>query len=128
MMRKLQVTVLLFLFSTIAALAEPATGRWETNYGPIEMTRQPDGFTGTYAYKNKPAFLAGRPNDNGTYRVIWVQEISEVECLELKQGSPFWGTARFIFRGDTFQALWNYCDRRLVNRKNFRWKGQYAGP
>ena len=124
----LQIAVFLVLCGLPAAVAEPATGRWETNYGPIEMTRQPDGFTGTYAYKNRPAFLAGKPNSNGTYRVIWVQEISEVECLELKQGSPYWGTARFVFQGGTFKALWNYCNRRLRDRKNFRWTGQYMGP
>ncbi len=113
--------------SAATAAAEPATGLWQTNYGPIEMTVRDDGFTGTYAYKQKPAFLAGKPSGDSTYRVIWVQEISEVECLELKQGSPYWGTARFIFQGNTFKALWNYCDRRLRNRKQFRWTGQYAG-
>ena len=128
MVRELQIAGVLVILSVSFAAAEPATGRWETNYGPIEMTRQKDGFTGTYAYKNRPAFLAGRPNGNGTYRVLWVQEISEVECRELKQGSPYWGTARFVFQGDTFKALWNYCGRRIRDSKDFRWTGRYAGP
>lgn len=118
-----------FLTATFAlpAHAEPQTGRWETNYGPIEMTAKPDGFVGTYAYKNRPAHLAGRHNQDGTYRIIWVQEISEVECGELVQGSPYWGRAKFVFDGDRFIAHWNYCDRKIRTKRDFRWTGAYAG-
>ncbi len=107
--------------------AEPQTGRWETNYGPIDMTEQDDGFIGTYAYKNRPAFLAGKPIGIGSYRVVWVQEISEVECLELKQDSPYWGRATFEFDGDRFVAYWNYCDRRIRKKRDFRWTGKFVG-
>ena len=110
-----------------AAFAEPQTGRWETNYGPIEMETKSDGFIGTYAYKNRPAFLAGRHNGDGTFRVTWVQEISEVECLETVQDSPFWGRAVFVFDGDRFIAHWNYCDRRIRKKRDFRWTGEFTG-
>ncbi len=110
-----------------SAQAEPQTGRWETNYGPIEMTEKDGGFIGTYAYKNRPAHLAGKHNGDGTYRIFWVQEISEVECGELVQGSPYWGRAKFVFDGDKFIAHWNYCDRRIRNKRDFRWTGQFIG-
>ncbi|MEM1199035.1 MAG: hypothetical protein AAGI06_06960 [Pseudomonadota bacterium] len=118
---------LLVVLAVSSALAEPQTGRWETNYGPIEMEAKPDGFTGTYAYKNRPAFLAGRHNGDGTFRVTWVQEISEIECLETVQDSPFWGRAIFIFDGDRFIAHWNYCDRRIRKKRDFRWTGEFTG-
>ncbi len=113
--------------ASLPAGAEPQSGRWETNYGPIEMTAKPDGFAGSYAYQNRPAHLDGRHNGDGTYRIIWVQEISEVECLELVQGSPYWGRASFVFDGDRFIAHWNYCDRRIRNKRDFRWTGEYIG-
>lgn len=113
--------------TALPAQAEPQTGRWETNYGPIEMTAKSDGFIGTYAYKNRPAYLSGRHNGDGTYRIIWVQEISEVECLELVQDSPYWGRASFVFDGDRFIAHWNYCDRRIRKKRDFRWTGEFAG-
>ena len=59
--------IALAVLSLASAQAEPQTGRWETNYGPIEMETRSDGFIGTYAYKNRPAFLAGRHNGDGTY-------------------------------------------------------------
>ena len=118
----------LFLLSVIASVdAEPVTGSWKTNHGPIEMTAKEGGFTGTYAYKDLPASLAGKITEDGSYRVIWVQEISEVECLEVRQGSPYWGRARFVFKGDTFRAIWNYCNRRLRNKRDFRWNGRLSG-
>lgn len=118
---------LLLVLAASAAQAEPQTGRWETNYGPIEMEAKPEGFVGTYAYKNRPAFLVGRHNGGGTYRVTWVQEISEIECLEIVQDSPFWGRATFVFDGDRFIAHWNYCDRRIRKKRDFRWTGEYTG-
>ncbi|MEM7427972.1 MAG: hypothetical protein AAF441_17910 [Pseudomonadota bacterium] len=127
MLKRSHIVALCLFASSGMAVAEPATGRWNTNYGPIDMTARSDGFTGTYAYKGLPAVLAGKLRGDGTYRVVWVQETSEVECLEVKQGSPYWGTARFIFQGNTFNALWNYCDRPLRNQKQFRWTGQLAG-
>lgn len=124
--RLLAGVFLLVVTHTTLVQAEPQTGRWQTNYGPIEMTAKPDGFVGTYAYKNRPAHLAGRPNGDGSFGVIWVQEISEIECREEVQGSPYWGRARFVFDGDRFIAHWNYCDRRIRVKRDFRWTGTYA--
>ncbi len=99
-------------------------GTWETNFGPITITEADDTtFVGIYAYQNKPARIYAVRTDQGMYEGYWVQETSEVICGGAKKGRNTWGRFRFAFTGSKFLGLWNYCDRSLVNQKQFHWRG-----
>lgn len=99
-------------------------GNWETDFGEISIHQADDTtFVGSYSYQGTPARLYGTRTADGIYEGFWVQEVSEVTCGETVRGSRTWGRFRFAFQGNSFVGLWNYCARRLVNQKNYRWRG-----
>lgn len=105
-------------------------GMWDTNFGPLSLSpKGSDGYVGLYYYKNMPAHLFGSfEPERGTYAGTWIQGTSEVRCNELQNGSPYWGTFRYSFTGQSFDGLWNYCGRDLVEGSNFSWTGTFKSP
>lgn len=125
---------LVFLVGAVSALASVTAlyalegrqllGNWRTNYGEITIYEADDAtFVASYAYQNTPARLYGERIGDGIYEGFWVQQTSEVVCRDKIKGKRTWGRFRFAFTGDTFVGLWNYCTRKLVNRDDFRWRG-----
>ncbi len=104
-------------------------GLWDTNFDLLSLHESRDGgFVGLYYYKGMPAHLYATTDPDGTYSGEWVQGTSEVRCRTRKYGSPYWGTFRFMFTGNKYAGLWNYCDRPLVDGANFRWTGTLNRP
>jgi len=109
-----------------AAWAQEISGRWSSDFGPIEIRwdESNQNFAGSYSYKGLPAEMhGGLDAETGVWEGYWIQETSEVACNTTRDGSPYWGRFRLLFKGDRFLGLWNYCDRRLVNDKRRRWTG-----
>lgn len=114
--------------ASLPAMAdEPLIGRYRTNYGPLKLFADKDGvYIGIYSYKGLPAHLYLTANSEGFYDAFWIQGTSEVRCRTKKTGSPYWGRARIAFKGTRIISLWNYCNRKLVNDKRFRWTGDFT--
>ncbi len=113
---------------SVAVAQSPAefAGFWKTNYGPLQIIAiDGSSFVADYAYQGRPARLYARRVQKGIYEGNWVQQTSEATCSGNIMGSPFWGRFRFRMDGRSFEGLWNYCERRLVNEPDFVWTGRY---
>jgi len=116
---------LLLLLAALAVTGHPATaadisGAWESNQGPITITKAADG---TYAVDFK--LIKGKvtgtlvTTDNGdVFSGTWVREAGEPErCKTDQDGSPFWGGFKVTFYpeipGAGFQGSWFACTHEL---------------
>lgn len=120
---------MIFGFTDGGRAGNYSPGLWDTNFDLLSIHPSRDGgFVGLYYYKGLPAHLYGTPEANDMYTGTWVQGTSEVRCGTRQYGSPFWGRFRFIFTGNKYAGLWNYCGRPLVDGNNFRWTGTLNRP
>jgi len=127
-LRRFAATCLFLLSLSVVtpALAQDVSGTWTTNYDPIEIEWDDslNIYIGYYAYQNLSAKMGGNLNEEGVWEGYWIQKTSEITCSKNRDGSPYWGRFRIQFDGNRFLGLWNYCDRRLVNKPDFHWKGR----
>lgn len=117
----MRIALLLFIvafgIAPQPALAADIAGAWESNQGPMTITRAADG---TYAVDFKlikgtvTGSLASTP-DGEVFTGTWVRPAGEpTRCESEKDGSPFWGGFKITFyTPEIFQGSWFSCTLEL---------------
>lgn len=114
------LSILGFAMAASAASLSGKESQWETSYGPLYLTPTAGGFTGSYPDYGGELY-AERTKSN-SYLGYWFQPQSEVTCVNVRDGSRFWGRINFVFAGDRFEGQWAYCDEPFDPAKS--WDGK----
>ena len=88
--------------------AAEITGAWETNQGPVSISKGSDG---SYAVSFKLAAgkVVGAMNGD-VFKGTWIREKIGERCPTQKGGSPFWGDFEVTFYpSNIFVGMWTYC-------------------
>ena len=111
-MKTVLVAATLFMAAVgFAAAADPVTENWKDDEGDnMVLEVQPDSFTGIY----DGGRLNGTLQKNGSYAGFWMQDTSEQECADKKNGTTFWGRFEFTFDAKRrhFKGVYSYCDAK----------------
>jgi hypothetical protein len=86
-------------------------GTWNTTYWVVELGR--DGVaTYTWEGETRESHVYFEIEDAYTISGYWIQPISPSKCAVERDGSFYWGTARWWFDAqfNSFTGTYNYCD------------------
>jgi hypothetical protein len=107
-----------------SATAADIAGSWESNQGPITITKSKDG---TYAvdFSLIKGKVAGAL-DGEVFQGTWVRANAGERCMSEKDGSPYWGGFRVTFyKPEIFQGYWYNCTHELKSGMSVQnWTGQ----
>jgi hypothetical protein len=105
--------VLMGIGSTVANAADIA-GKWESDRGPVTITRESDGRY-LVAFAKVESTVTGSL-DGDVFQGIWVRKHASQRCQSERDGSPYWGGFRVTFYpSEGFQGWWYPCTDALVD-------------
>jgi hypothetical protein len=105
--------VLMGIGSTVANAADIA-GKWESDRGPVTITRASDGRY-LVAFAQVEGTVAGSL-DGDVFQGTWVRKHASQRCQSERDGSPYWGGFRVTFYPSVgFQGWWYPCTDELVD-------------
>lgn len=98
-----------------AAHAGDITGSWDSNQGPLTITRAADS-TYEVAFRLVEGKVTGQL-DGDVMRGEWTRTKGEDRCYADRKGSAYWGGFKITFyTPGVFQGHWSYCgDEVLVS-------------
>jgi hypothetical protein len=104
-----------FTLTAQPAHANDITGAWESNQGPITITKAGDG-TYSVDFKLVKGKVVGSL-EGDVFKGTWVRHAEPERCKTEKDGSPFWGGFKVTFYpeipGAGFQGSWFACTHEL---------------
>jgi hypothetical protein len=105
--------VLMAIGSAVAHAADIA-GKWESDRGPVTITRASDGRY-LVAFAQVEGTVAGSL-DGDVLQGTWVRKHASQPCQSERDGSPYWGGFRVTFyTPEIFQGWWYPCTDELVD-------------
>lgn len=94
-------------------------GKWETDFGPMELTESGQAVTGAYALEGGKILGTRSANQLSAY---WTQNKSARKCDKAVNGSYFYGRVVFDFSATAFVGKWGYCEDAPADA----WSGKRA--
>jgi hypothetical protein len=105
--------VLMGIGSAVANAADIA-GQWESDRGPVTITRASDGRY-LVAFAQVEGTVAGSL-DGDVFQGTWERKQASQRCQSERDGSPYWGGFRVTFyTPEIFQGWWYPCTDELVD-------------
>lgn len=101
------VLVLALAAAHAAEQAFSVAGKWDTDFGPMELAENGDAVTGSYALEGGKILGTRSANQLTAY---WTQNKSTRKCEKAVNGSHFYGRIVFDFTANAFVGKWGYCE------------------
>ena len=125
--RRLVPAIATLAISSTVVNAADITGKWDSNQGPMTITKESDG---TYAvtFKLVEGKVTGNLDQDGVFKGIWIRETSQETCQTKKDGSPYWGGFKVTFyTPEIFQGYMSWCTEDIVSGQQVEnWTGARA--
>ncbi len=109
----------LAISSTVVNAAD-ITGKWDSNQGPMTITKEVDG-TFAVAFKLVEGKVTGSLDEDGVLKGIWIRETSQETCKPRKTAARIWGGFKVTFyTPEIFQGYMSWCTEDIVSGQQSR--------